>query len=741
MESKPSAVDGAPVSGDGETALGAPRARPETISRPRVQRLLDATRGAAVVLVSAPAGYGKTTALAQWCASLDCAAAWISLGEQDNDPQLLCAHLLTALERLWPTALRPARHAADGGSDLLETVVPLLSQAIAAELDAAGLVLVLDDFHHVADPTAQRLAAALIEALPAGARVVISSRTRPRLRLARQRAEGLVGELGPAELGFDVEEAGRLLNDRLRLRLDRRQVEAVNGGVEGWPAGISLMALALHEDREADGLVPALPRSRELIAEYLLDEVLGALSPRMREFLSRTSILEQICPSLCEAVADDPGAAELLDEARRTNLFVVDLAGDDDGEEWVRYHRLFADLLADDLAARTPEGFADAHRRAARWFDAAGMARQAIEHAGAAGDGPLAARMLVDHHWTLIARHRCATIDRLLARMPAERGDLGPFCEALGVVCMAHLGADPRRVAERLDALEPHREAPLVAQIVDNMRVLPYYGDIPRALDAGWRLWEATADEPAIRARMVGQFAAVLWFADEHAAIATTLAPHMGQTDNPWLRSWELAALALCAADAGELAVAEQQAREAVEIMVGNGGETAVEAHIAYIALAEALRRRGRFEEAYDQVANALRATARMHGSVFHATALVFQAQTDLTCGRRRTARRRAAAARAIVDAHPDTGTVARRLARIEAALDDRAAVATDSDPTDAERRVLALLPSDLTRDQIAARLALSPSTVKTHMWRLFRRLDATTRAEAVDRARERGLL
>ena len=725
-----------------DVKLVPPRPRPETIARQRVRRLLDETAGASVTLVCAPAGYGKTTALADWFGTVGPQRAWISLGREDNDARRLCAHVLAALDQLWPAATWPAQQALRGGSDLAETVVPLIAEAIAREIARDGLVIVLDDHHLITSAAADRFLTALIAQLPAGARMVLASRTRPRLRLARERAANMVAELSAEQLAFRDDEAERLMNGALRLRLARAQVDAIQARVEGWPAGLSLVASTLRGDRDLDDVAKALSRSRERIAEYLVEEVLDAFPERMRGFLTRTSILGRMTPSLCEAVTGDPGAAALLDDARRINLFLVTLE-DDGGEEWSRYHGLFAELLQRDLRRTAPHEIAELHRRAARWFAAAAMPEEAIDHAIDAGDGVLAAEILREHWWQLVdGARRSATVREMIARMPADRGELGPFCAVVDAYCMAVEGADLRLVAERLAALEAERDAPGVAPILDSLRISPYYGDVPRALAAGRRVWEAAAGAPALRQAQAGKLATVLWFAGEREAVQSEIAPYMGRVDRPALRSWELAARALCAADDGDLEAAERDGRAAVAIVERNGSESALEGHLAYVALAEALRRRGMLDEAHVQIANALRITGRLPASMYHALALVIAAQVELASRNRRVARRHAAAARRIVDRQEDVGVLADRLRLVERALaGDAGRPIDESEPTEAERRVLELLPTGLTRGQIAARLAVSVGTVKTHTWRLYRRLGASSREEAVERARERGLL
>ncbi|HMJ04546.1 MAG TPA: LuxR C-terminal-related transcriptional regulator [Conexibacter sp.] len=708
-----------------------------SIARDRVHELLDRARARPLTVVRAPRGYGKTTALADWCRQLDGGCGWVTLQEQDNDPRRLCRHLLAAIDDLQPSATWAAEQESLGGSGLVETV----ADALAEHAEDGGLVVVLDDYDVIAEEACHRLMIALLDALPAGVHVVIAGRTRPPLRLARRRAAGTVAEIGGAELAFDAAEAERLLNKRLRLRLLPGQVEAIRARVEGWPAGLSLVASSLREGCDPDRIVEALAHPSGEIAEYLVEEVLDMVPPRIREFLRRTSVLDRMNGALCAAVLDDPTAGELFAEVQRCGLFVLPL-DDGDGEDWVRYHQLFAALLQRELRRQDPSLVPLVHRRAADWFEREGLPEAAIGHATAAGDGARAARVLHQHWRRFVVERRYATIRRIVARLPPERGELGSFCEAVDVCCQSLEGADPRLVAERLDALERHRDAPGVAEIVDALRISPYYGDVGRALAAGRCAWDRAAGDAHARAHHAGPFATVMWFAGEREALQREVAPYMGVVEHPVLRSWELAALALSAADEGALDAAERHARDAVAVVDAAAGESALDAHLACVALAEALRRRGRLGEAHAQIGRALRATGRLPGSLYHALALVVRAQLDLSSRDRRAARAHATAARRIVDRYPDVGVLARRLASVEAALEltPRDAL-LDSAPTAAERRVLELLPTELTRRQIAAQLDLSVATVKSHAWRLYRRLGTTSRTEAVAIARERGLL
>ena len=725
------------------TKLVVPKMRPETVVRPRLTRLLAGTADRPLTVVSAPAGYGKTTALVNAFADPHGECAWVSLDARDNDPRRLCAHVLAALDGVLPGCADAAQRALLAGSDLLDTVVPLIVNALA-EARPDQLVLVLDDYHLIDEASCHKLVIGLIDSSPTPLRMVVSGRTQPPLRLGRRRAADAVAEIGPAQLRFLGAETRALLNESLGLDLDREQIAAIDERVDGWVAGLSLVASSLRERADRDGFLEAFTASKAKVAEYLIEEVLEATPSRLRDFLCRTSILSRLSPELCEAVLEDPSAREMLAEVRRSNLFVTVLEGDDAGDgDWLVYHHLIAELLERELHDRSPELVTGLHLRASTWFAANGAPDEALRHATAARDGELAAEILYENWRAFVLERRYVTVRETIAALPAERGALADFCEALDTLCMALAGTDLRFVAERLDALEGARDSPGVALITDQMRVSPYYGDVGRAVSDGWALWARYADQPDMRAWMAGQFGIVLWFAGRYEDVRAVLEPIVGELERPMTRGWGLSAMALCAADEGDVDIAERYAREAIELVEANGANSALESHLAYVALGEAMRLRGALGEAGELISHAAELTNKLPGSVYQALTLVFGAQLALSSRDRRRARIRAAAARKVVDRYPDVGTLAERLTSIEGALERR----TDegllgSRPTPAEMRVLVLLPSDLTLREIASEhLYVSIHTVTSHARRLYRRLGVKTRDEAVAAARERGLI
>jgi len=696
-------------------------------------RALDEAAEAPLTVVFAPAGYGKTTAIRQWVSRSDADVGWLSLDAHDNDPGRLAAHLLAALAPFAPGHMEDARRALDGGSGLIETVVPRAVNGLSGGAHD-GRALVLDDYHEIWEPDCHALVQAVIDAMPGNLGVIVASRTPPPLRVARRRAAGAVSELGIEDLRFRRNETQRLL-DGLGLDLTPAAVAAINRRIDGWPAGVALVATRLASDEGAPDLPDALRRSRE----FLIEEVLDQVAPALRDFLLRTSILPRLSPSLCEAVLEDPRAGELLAEAWRLNMFVTALNSEG---TWLRYHEVFAAALRGELARESPDLVPTLHARASAWFEQAGLIDEAMDDAIAAGDGVRAAALLFGCWLDLLGERRQATVRRVLDRLPAERGELGPFCEALDVLLMIHEGVDQRITHERAEAIaREHPDAPGVQLIVDGVRISPFYGDIARAAEVGWTAWDRYADAPEVQEQIAGPLASVMWFAGDHDAVRRLLEPRVSAPQHPAARVWTLAVLSLSAADEGDSERALRYARAAMDTVEESGGETASEFTGVRWVLAGALRLRGRLAEAREHLTRALEGEGRRPGSVGHAVALAFDAELALAEGNRRRAAASARRARRIIERFPDLGTLGGRVSQVQAALARPDAGEVGSEPTSAERRVLELLPTDLTLGEIAEQLYISRNTAKSHVRRLYRRLGVTSREQAVAAARERGLL
>ncbi|HET6533378.1 MAG TPA: LuxR C-terminal-related transcriptional regulator [Actinoplanes sp.] len=384
------------------TKLFAPAQRAQLVARPRLTGRLDATLapGHRLTLVSAPAGFGKTTLLAGWLAHLarhrtDVTVAWLSLDDGDNDPARLLTHLVAALQgaglAIGTAAVEALPDASMGAA--LTTLVNDVTSAGRREPDRRW-VLVLDDYHTVAAPEVHDVVAFLLDHLPDHLRLLLATRADPPLPLARLRSRGQLAELRAADLRFTAAEAQDFLNQVMGLDLRAADVQALDERTEGWIAGLQLAALSLRgipERGGVDGFIAAFTGSNRFVIDYLADEVLARQPARVREFLLRTAILDRLTGPLCDAVTGGGDGVPELADLERGNLFVVPL---DDHRTWYRYHHLFADVLHARLLAEQPGLVPTLHQRASDWYAEHDLVADAVRHAVAAGDFDRAASLM-----------------------------------------------------------------------------------------------------------------------------------------------------------------------------------------------------------------------------------------------------------------------------------------------------------------------------------------------------------
>lgn len=342
-----------------------------------------------LVLLSTPAGYGKTTLLGQWAHTTRARVAWLSLGEEDNDPERFFRSLLAAWNEAQPGVMGGPLGTLLGaiGPDR-EAVLTTFLNVAAAIPDRA--VFVLDDVHLITEPANHEALTFLLDHLPPTLHFVLAGRSDPPLPLARYRARQELLELRGEDLRFLVDESAEFLRRRTELQLSDEDLRALHAQVEGWIAGLQLASLTLPRQREAAD-APAVSGRHRFIADFLSEDVLAYLPEEVVRFLLQTSILDRLCGSLCDAVTATAGGQAMLEGLERENLFLEPL---DDRREWFRYHRLFADFLRAELRRRCPDDVADLHRRAATWFLDRDLPDPAFRHAVAGHDPELAIPIL-----------------------------------------------------------------------------------------------------------------------------------------------------------------------------------------------------------------------------------------------------------------------------------------------------------------------------------------------------------
>ena len=397
------------------------------VPRPHLIKQLDDGLDCNLALVSAPAGFGKTTLVSTWARGCDRPVAWLSLDDGDNDPTRFLSYVVAALRTISPNL---------GESTLLalrspqppptETLVADVLNEIADE--AEGFVLVLDDYHVIDSRPVELAVAFLLEHLPPQMHLLIASREDPQLPLARLRARGQLSELRVKDLRFTPSEAAAFLEQAMGLDLSAEQVATLEARTEGWIAGLQLAALSLPGRADVGGFVESFSGSHHFVLDYLLEEVLQRQSDRVQAFLLRTSILAQLSGALCDAVLQEPaGSAQTtLEELERANLFIVPL---DDERRWYRYHHLFADLLRQRLQQSGddyPQAVLELHGRASQWYEEHGQDIEAFHHAAAANDIERAERLIEAGGVPLQFRGAGAPVLKWLESLPKNALDARP---------------------------------------------------------------------------------------------------------------------------------------------------------------------------------------------------------------------------------------------------------------------------------------------------------------------------
>ena len=413
------------------TKLYIPRPRPNVVSRPRLLERLNEGMHSKLTLISAPAGFGKTTLVSEWVVGIEQPTAWLSLDEGENDPTRFLTYLVAALQTLAPAI-------GEGMLSALQSPQPPPIEAMLTVLlnDLSTIpdpfVLVLDDYHLLDSQPVDHALTYLVEHLPPHMHLVIATREDPGLPLARLRAQGYLTEVRAADLRFTSAEAAAFLNQVMDLSLSAADIARLSRRTEGWIAGLQLAAISMQGQQDTAGFIRTFTGSHHFVMDYLVEEVLGQQSERVQTFLLCTSILDRFCAPLCDAVVLDPAASghETLDYLESANLFLVPL---DNERRWYRYHHLFAELLRQRLkqsvvSSMGDEGsvIAELHRRASQWYEDNGQEIEAFHHAVAAGDVERAARLVEGKGMPLQFRGAVTPVLHWLESLPKAVLDARP---------------------------------------------------------------------------------------------------------------------------------------------------------------------------------------------------------------------------------------------------------------------------------------------------------------------------
>ena len=466
-----------------QTKLYIPPLRPNLVPRSRLIEQLNRglRQGSKLTLVSAPAGYGKTTLLRQWVQQTECPTAWLSLDQDDNDSYRFWAYVILALQTILP----------DFGQDTLETV--LCSRPPSIKMGLTNLineiveildpfVLVLEDFHLIASPKINDDVAFLLKNQPPHMHLVLSTRADPPWHLARLRARGEITELRHADLRFTPAEATAFLRDTMDLNLSPDEVAALETRIEGWIAGLQMAAISMKGSEDITEFISSFNGSHRFILDFLVEEVLQQQSENVQEFLFKTSILERMAAPVCDAVMRSSGSQTVLTQLDRANLFLIPL---DDDRRWYRYHRLFADLLRSRLEQAHPNLAPTLHQRASAWFEQNESADEAVWHAFAADDLERVVHLVEEHALTMVYQGQLAALASWLARIPTEAMNSRPWLCIAQAWTLVYKG--------QLDAVEPLLQTAEESLAAEGQRIKGHIAAI-RAY-AAFLSWDARAME------------------------------------------------------------------------------------------------------------------------------------------------------------------------------------------------------------------------------------------------------
>ena len=711
--------------------------------RPRVENALEHGWDAALTLVVAPAGYGKTIAVQSWIAERGHVAASVVLDPSDNDPVRLWTSIATAVQRARDTAGAAALELLQQPVSYVRPAIDALAETLAA--DPRPLVVLLDDLQAIEDEHCLRSLDHAIEALPANVHLVVCSRTLPRLRIARLRSQGALTELRTAELAFTASEAQRLFAAVDGVSLSAAGVATLTMRTEGWPAALYLAALWLRERPDPEAAVDAFRGSQRHVRDYLTGEVLAGLEPDAHRFLIRTSVLTELSGEKCDVVVEGSGSLERLRDLERANLLVTELP---DRPGWYRYHSLLRDHLLAELDAAEPDAATVLRRRAMDWSLERSRVDDAAEYALAAGEWDALARFVEDHQFRLLSTGRTATLARWTASIPRDVLARRPDALVAAVIASHAVGGSAphiRRLLGLVHAAGTMRTGRWRAFESPALQLaLAHYTDdhVGEAVQAAEAAVTLAADQPEllVAALAVLSLTRLLAGDDDGAATAARAAlAHPDAGERPFGFIGASAALAILDARAGRRTLARGHADRASATtraaeLTGRPSDSRAQLADAVTAALE-----GRLSHAQRAAQRAARST--IQGGLWQAWALLELARIELLRGDLAAARRSLAQADELLDSTRDAGRLPAVAAELSAALETTGSTTRPAElPSPAELAVLRLLGQYTVRE-IADALYLSVNTIKSHIRSIYRKLGVGSREEAVARAVALGLL
>ncbi|KQR15982.1 LuxR C-terminal-related transcriptional regulator [Cellulomonas sp. Leaf334] len=720
--------------------LAPPRLPRGVVVRPGLLDTLREGRGRRLTLVSAPAGFGKTTLLAQWVqADLPGRFAWVSLDAGDCEPERFWAHVAAALAVVEPRVTdvtvaglraRPQRTG--------DVVLPLLYEALAG--GGEDLVLVLDDYHRAETPEIGAALAEFMRYRPERVQLVVSTRSDPALGVARLRAGGELVEVRADALRFDEAEVASFFDGIGLAGLTPAEGHQLAERTGGWPAPLRLASLLMPERGRATFIEQFSGASRHVV-DYLAQDVLDLVDPATRDFLLQVSILGRFTGALCDAVAGTTGSGALLADLERANLFIsVDSTG-----EWYHPHQLFTEALRVELTRTRPTLVPVLHARAAAWLEAAGDLEAATDHAIAAHDVRLASRLVAGQVQPMSAGGRSAGIRRWLAALS--------WPEALRDPELAFVRAVAASLANELDEathwLDVARSGdPLALDAgglplgfrVDFLTSVMGVNDVEQARAAAQRAIDA-APNPSWHGIALACLGQAQYLAGQGPEAVATLRVAVGGISdaNPIMLAFAVGNLGLAESAAGAEPHADPLLDRLTDVLRAAGADRSVPAALLLLAQGERSRRLGDPQGALGGLRRAIDILEDMPRSAWLANAFLLLAAVERLVGHGPDALEAVDRAQGILDRLPDPGALVARSTELRAALAApvRHAAEFGEELSEREVVVLRLAADGLQQREIADQLFISYNTVKSHLKAAYRKLGVASREAAIARLRQ----
>ena len=719
-----------------------PRSRATDIDRPKFSSAMAET-DARVICVTAPPGYGKTTAIGRFVREVDSPVAWVTAGEDCRDPIVFARYLAVAIEPWCPIGVDLEREV-----DSVDPRLTVLTAGVAAAVLAApdGFAVVVDDVQELSEPSTEMLEG-IIDNLPQGIRVVTSGTHTPPF-LGGLRARGELLEIGLERLELSLDEAEQVLRSAAAGEVGPDEAATIWARCEGWAAGLYLAGLAMR--RTEQGGLPAEPFRGDdrYVTDFVRETVLTRLPSDQVDFLIRTAVLDELSGPVCDAVLDVTGSAARLVELDDEHLFVVPL---DEHRERYRYHRLFRDCLVAELAYRQPDQMPLLHARASAWLEDHGSPAEAIEQGIAGDDVERVAALLVRYAQALYMGGRAASLDRWFAWF-SEHAPVEDHPEvAVLVTWFMMINGHPVE-AERWDAaaevgvaarsIDPHldgiRLLGRASMCRDGVSEMERQVEVAKSMLPPASPWLPNAwIMLALTSLMDGDVEGAteeLRLALEHSEASGTLPA----------TAFALSELAICALHRSEIDEAARFASEARDAIVaghleGYSANALTSAVAARVALVQGDHAR---VERFMAEADAIRAKFTVALPPFAIQTRLELARCAIGLGDVRRARIYLDEADEVVRARPDLGVLNDELHEIEVELTERQRSSSGvAALTPAEARLLPLLTTHMSFREIGEQLFVSPHTVKTQAISIYRKLGVTSRGAAVEVARHLGLL